>query len=409
MKNTIDLPISLILESELSPMELYVYARGKALFYSGKDSFTIRDLGGEGLEQALISTSISKLLELKLFSKKDLKYTVSEAVEKSLKSQLARTAQKAEELKSTDSIDRLARALNQQVTGKLKLPGKVYTFSSSKNRHLFKRIVTSIDTQQSAIEEFAQFVFQKDWSWTREPFPPLTLISSDRTLSEFQWYLQNKVSLLAASDVLDAYDSTFTVKCSREIADLQQAFQIKSSVEEIGETVSKFFSYVSSVSWRKFKEGPPLSLLASDKFLNQFRQILGKGVIVKISTTDYYLVRIFKRLKDMPKDIDFEDSNWQIAEAIFEPLHGLASKNGSLIQLRKLTYTAVSEKHLSRFGSYVVTRGKELTPLAVFWIAFAARKLSSTFYPPSLGDWREALKEWSSPDVDFSFIRFKEK
>jgi hypothetical protein len=103
---------------------------------------------------------------------------------------------------------------------------------------------------------------------------------------------------------------------------------------------------------------------------------------------------------------ELEEYNWQVAEAIFEPLYGFVMKNGAPQQLIDLVTKATNEKHLTSFGNYVITKGGKLTPLAVYWITYAASHLNGSYLSKS-GDWKDIVRNFSAKEVDLRILEME--
>jgi len=68
---------------------------------------------------------------------------------------------------------------------------------------------------------------------------------------------------------------------------------------------------------------------------------------------------------------------------------------------------AVNEKHQPTFGSYVVTSQGKFTPLAVYWMSYAATCLEDSFSSPGSRDWKSVIKDFSAGEVDLRVLEMK--
>ena len=295
----------------------------------------------------------------------------------------------------------LAKALVSKATEKLSYKPPFSYKPDTINRTAYRRILIKIEELGSSIEEFSWFVFQHDWGWLSDGVPSPLYIGKITFLESFSWYINHKQQLSEAGTILDNYDKEFNVQSNKGLEELKAAFKIKCDLESKSISPTTFFNYVHSISWRSFNGTPPITFLATEKFLKQFYTYLGKTIIPTRTTTvtKHYLTKILEKLNNKPvinSEQDFEDFNWEVAELIFEPLQNIVFKNGRSSQLKNLVNTVVNEKELSSFGKYVVTEDGLLTPLGAYWIGSASLKLKN-FYVDK--QWKSTLIEYIHPSV----------
>lgn len=426
MYSSINLSVKIALSPDLTSLELGVYVRSRALLRTGRKAFNATDfkqLDGE----ELVRSALERLIELGYVIHKgggwyaDAKHPVkpvhiTDGFVKKITHQAAQS--KKHNTKKDGRYEHLCVGL---FTGAEKhlgyTPTKLtYTTGDKINKACYRNILKVVDSFGSTTDEFIWFVFQQDWHAIAEAVPSLRLLGSNSFLNSFEGYLQNKDKLDESEDVLDAYNTAFGIKTSRGLQEKHAALKLKTSLTELNVLPRQFFSYAASISWRTFGGAPPFTFLASDKFLKQFQGQLpgggtdgGKMSSIVVSMCDCYLGRILDRLRKIPMKMsreDFENQNWMIAEAIFEPLTGLTN-NGTGQQLVDLVSRAVESKHLPTFGSYVITERGKFTPLAVYWIAYAAHYLDTSFYPTDFGNWKDAVKDFAAEQVDLQVLELK--
>jgi len=420
MRGSINLSVKVALSSELTPMELGVYARCKAfLFQTGRKAFNVADfekLGGE----ELVKSALEHLLELGYVVRNRGWFSLAKrpvASHKETSTFVAKLATSAERSKGATRRDgryeqlREALLIAAKDTLGYKPSRMTYSTNGTVNKGSYRRILAVVDRFGATMDEFVWFVFQHDWSSIAQDAPNLRLLGSNSFLSSFESYLQNKDSFTGSDDIFDSYDNVFSVITPRGLGEMRAALKLKIALEDLQVSPSQFFRYAASIRWRAFDAAPPLTFLTSDRFVNQFRVQSGtqasrrKTSIGRVRST--YLGRILDRLRSVPKSdssTEFEDYNWQVAEAIFEPMQAIVSKNGSEPQLVGLVSRTIDEKDVPTFGSYVVTKNGRFTPLAVYWIVYAAKYLETTFYSKGMGDWKDTIRDFSADEVDLRVL-----
>jgi hypothetical protein len=251
-------------------------------------------------------------------------------------------------------------------------------------------------------------MFREDWSWVKSevPYPPV--FSHDTFLESFSWYKSHGDEVKVAEELLSVYDRVFRVESLRGLSVIRSAVKLSFSLKEIGATYAQFFEYASSLSWKSFGDVPPFQFLVTESFVGQFRGAFRKQFGKETSSvTTTYLGRILERVRssvELSSPSVFEDYNWSVAEAIFEPLRQFADSNDVPPQLKVLVSRTVAEKNLPSFGLYFVTRDGLLTPSAVYWIAFAASKLRGPFCPESFGLWKDVVRDFACDAVRLDFL-----
>lgn len=424
MHSSINLSVKVALSPDLTSLELGVYVRSRALLRTGRKAFNVADfkqLDGE----ELVRSALEHLIELGYVvhqgggwyaaAKHPVKPTnVPDGFIKKITHQAEQS--KNNKTKKDGRYEHLCDSLVAGAETHLgyKPAKSIYTASNKVNRACYRNIFRVIDKFESTADIFVWFVFQQDWHSIAEAVPSLRLLGSNSFLGSFEGYLQNKEKLDSSGNVLDAYDTTFGFKTARGLQEKHAALKLKTSLAELGVSPRQFFGYAAGISWRSFGGTPPFTFLASVRFLKQFRGQLpgsnGDGGnetrTIAVNVYDCYLGRILDRLRKVPLGMsreDFENQNWMIAEAIFEPLASLVD-NGAGQQLISLVARTIEEKHLPIFGSYVITESGKFTPLAVYWIAYAACYLDTPFYPPDFGSWKDAVKDFAAEQVDLQVL-----
>ena len=251
-------------------------------------------------------------------------------------------------------------------------------------------------------EDFVWFVCEQDWSKIQ---PNIYLLGSNAFLSQAEWYFSNKDSLNSMKGFLDTYKGILGVTIPKGLKELQAALNISNFCTECGITLPTFLNYVKGIKWRG-SGIPYISFLSSPSFLEQSRTTFKRSASTNFQPTDYYLGFILSRLRTLPKrmsDVELEEYNWLIAETIFEPLQK-ALNNGANVQLRTLVEKALYQKHLPKFGSYVITAQGKFTPLAVYWICYAYTTNMERFTPSEFGDWKDIIKEYSDGSVKLTLL-----
>lgn len=400
-----------IVLSSLTTAELEVYTRAKAVLKSGKRTFIVSDLAQVD-DVELVKAAIESLVSQGLVVEKssDVYSLARRSVQKEYSTSavaqklVERAAQvKAQPKSLGGSYEEMRTQLLEGLSKTLKLesPKKGFGTGTAKARGCYSRMMQLLSTYNATISDFVWYVCQQDWS--KVGFPSLGLLGSNAFLDTASWYFTNKDKLQDMQRVLNLYDNTFGVKSSRGLRELQMALSIYTLCQDVGASVTLFFVYVKNKTRRKV---PSLSLLASHSFLEEFRFDQSKSFVGAVSNS--YLGKILDKLRRLPCMLslkDLEDCNWQLAEAIFEPLQRiLSNNNGSCAQLAELVQRAVYEKHRDSFGKYVIDWEGKFTPLAVYWIGYASQYLDS-FSSAEFGDWKEVVKECTSKDVNLQVLR----
>jgi len=420
MQGSINLSVKVALSPELTASELGVYVRGRALLRKGRKAFSAADfkqIDGEGL----VRSALERLLELGYVvhrgggwyapAKRPMK---APNVRSGFVKKIASTAEQSKKgrAKKDGRYEQLGIVLAEAAEKTLgyKPPKMTYASTDVVNRGCYRRIWAVIDKFSSSVDEFVWFVFEQDWSSLSQVVPSLRLLGSNSFLSSFEGFLQNKGKLNGSDDIFDAYDSAFGSRTARGLAEMRAALRLRTSLEELGATPRQFFGYAAGLRWKAFDGVPPLTFLTSSKFFSQFhthaRRYAPRSGGQKAMYTGY-LDRVLSRLHKVPRGTsgeEFENHNWVVAEAIFEPLSPLLSDNGLDQQLARLVTRAADEKSLPTFGGYVITQQGQFTPLAVYWITYAARHLELPFYSPGSGSWKEAVKASSAEQVDLQVL-----
>lgn len=422
MHSSINLSVKVALSPDLTSLELGVYVRSRALLRTGRKAFNVADfkqLDGE----ELVRSALEHLLELGyVVHKGGGWYSAAKHPVKPVNIAdgfIKKIAYQAEQSKKheTKKYGRYGRLCTGLVVGAEKHLGyepakSTYTTDNKINRACYRNILKVISKFKSTVDEFVWFVFQQDWQSIAEAVPSLRLLGSNNFLSSFEGYLQNKDKLDKSDDIFDIYDTAFGARTARGLPEMRAALKLKTALVGLGTSPRQFFDYASSIPWRAFDGAPPLTFLTSGRFLSQFRSRTsggsgGNSRSITAGMYECYLGRVLDRLRKVPQKMtheDFENHNWVVAEAIFEPLSALVSKNGSDVQLVALVARTIGEKHLPVFGSYVITERGRFTPLAVYWIAYAAYYLDTPFYPSNFGNWRDVIKDFAAEQVDLKVL-----
>lgn len=396
----------------LEPFQLGIYVKGKALLAVGRRAFGISDIGGD---KDLAREAIGKLMSLGLVEHRGGGWyalakvparMIPDQSSANLGSKMSSAAKPSR--RSSQSVwEQLRNALkigSSTLCGR-NVPAAVYTITSPANKAKYRRIMNAVREAGSSVEEFIEFVFMQDWSWTHEGYPALGVVSTAELLSKFQWFLVNKDKIEAADGILDLYDKTFGYIGEHTYAERVTVLRLKGALDERGITVEMFFDYVVSLQWKGFGGFPPITFLVSSGFVNQAHSALhGRGQISRQSS-ETYLGRIVNRLERVSFPLStegFENCNWDIGEAIFEPLVSFA--NNSALQLKTFVTRVVDAKDEPSLGFYLVTYDGKLTPLAVYWIVYASRHIESSFCPLDLEPWKDLVSRLAAEAVNLNIL-----
>ena len=387
----------------LTAVELSIYTKAKNRLRGGQKDFVIEDLDQvDGIEVAIESLIKQGLVVINAPGVYSLarRPILKECSTNTVTQKLIKKAQ-VKPSRIGDIRERLRQQLLAGLAKTLKLapPKTGFGTGTPKARTCYTNILRTLDTYNATIENFVWYVCQRDWS--KIGFPGLGLLGSTSFLDEASWYFVNKDKLQDMNSVIDTYNNTFGARSSRGLRELQLALSIYSTCQELGTTVSSFFTYARS----KMRNRPPsLTIFSSQTFLEEYRFSQKTSFTGLASNT--YLGKILERLSQIPNKLsskDLEDHNWQLAEAIFEPLQKLVSTNGNYKQLQSLVRLATHNKQRPTFGKYVIDWEGKFTPLAVCWIAHASKYLDS-FAPLEL-DWKTIVKEKASRHVNLGVLQ----
>lgn len=411
-KPSINLSVEIALSLDLA--EVGVYVKGKALLASGRRAFSLADLEGDTDQ---LRAALGSLLNLGLVVHRGGGWyalaklpTRSTRPGSSLADRMSVAASKrVVHGKKSTIYEQLRDMLRNGVKQTLGIDSSpsVYTASNSSNKARYARVVKVIREVDVTAKEFTDFVFHHDWTWVRDGYPSLGLICTDEFLGKFRWYVEHLDEIAAARDILAVYDTTFKFNGVHKYEDYLAALRLRTMLFEKEVTVEQFFGYAVSRNWRVFDGFPPIRFLASSDFVNQCCSVLRKRGIVKAvpRVSDTYLGRILSRLLQVPSPHSheaFEDYNWNVGEAVFEPL--ISISHNSVPRLRSLVQRVVNEKDAPLLGFYLVTSDGKLTPLAVYWIVFAFHHLKDPFCSDELGDWKDLVRNSAAEAVRLDIL-----
>jgi len=414
-KPSVSLPSDIALS--LAPFELGVYVKGKALLAGGRRAFSLADLEGD---TDYLRVALGNLLDLKLVVHRGGGWyalarlpTRSTQFGSTLAGKMSAAASKRTVRGKKSTIyEQLRNMLRSGVKKTLGLdsPVSVYAASNHSNKARYARVAKAIRETGTGAREFVDFVFHQDWSWTRDGYPGLGLICTDEFLGKFKWYVEHLDEMTVARDILEAYDSAFKFNSSHKYEEYMVALRLRTALFEKGITIKQFFDYAISQNWGIFDGFPPVRFLASNDFVNRCYSVLQKRGIVKVTlqVSDTYLGRILSRLLQVPTSRSreaFEDYNWSVGEAVFEPLASVS--HNSTPRLKSLVRRVANEKDASSLGFYLVTSDGKLTPLAVYWIVFAFHHLKDSFCSDELGDWKELTRNSAAEAVRLDILEEK--
>jgi len=305
--------------------------------------------------------------------------------------------QKAEE----DLKSKLKRLLIEGLTVKLatKIPERGFSTSTYKGKTCYNKVIVVLNRYSVSPEDFVWYVVEQDWS---KVTPNIFILSSESFLSQVEWYFANKATLEGAKEILVQFSQVLGVRVYKGIRELQAANTILDFCNSYNITVTTFLSYIKGVNWRSGI--PYISFFTTPSFFEQIRSKLNP--IAKDSTKDYYLSQIPERLttlSDRLRTEKFEETNWLLAEDIFMPLQPVLYTTTNL-QLQRLVDRTLYEKHLEKFGKYVVTSEGKLTPLAFYWIVYASKQALIKFAPPTLQDWQLRIVEYVDRAVNLRIL-----
>jgi len=391
----------------LEPFQLGVYVKGKALLATGRRAFSISDIGGD---KDLAREAIGRLMALGLVAHRGGGwYALAKVPARMIEStsdmglRMANAAgTRQAPPKSTPSLLRDAiKEFSEQLCGHSVLPS-AFTIGTSANKTRYNRVVRVMNGTSSTIKEFMWFVSQQDWSWTREGYPKIQVLCTDEFLDKFRWYMGHKEEIEQAAEVLAIYDRVFDIVGEHKYDEHLLVLKLRATLSASGITFEAFFNYAVSLPWRSFGGFPPIKFLSSDGFVLQANTALrGKRRVAQ--RAEAYLKRIIDRLgrASFPLSAEaFEDHNWAMGEAVFEPL---ASFTNSSEQLGTFVARVVEGKDESALGFYLVTYDGKLTPLAVYWIVYASRHMGNSFHFGQQS-WRDAVREVASDIVNLSIL-----
>lgn len=391
----------------LEPFQLGVYVKGKALLALGRRAFSISNIGGD---KDLAREAIGRLMALGLVEHRGggwyaLAKVPARMIEASSDmgvrmANVAGTRQAPP--KSTPSRLRDAiREYSEKLCGYSLLPS-AFTIGTSANKVRYQRVVRVISGTNSTITEFIRFVSQQDWSWTQEGYPKIQVLCTDEFLDKFRWYTEHKDEVEQAAEILTIYDRAFSIVGEHKYDEHLLVLKLRTVLSERGITFEAFFRYAASIPWRSFGGFPPVKFLSSDGFVSQASNALpGRARVAQ--RAEVYLRRIIDRLGKVSfplSAVAFEDHNWSIGEAVFEPL---ASFTNNSDQLGTFVARVVECKDEPSLGFYLVTYDGELTPLAVYWIVFASRHMGNSFYF-GRQSWKDAVREVAADTVNLGIL-----
>jgi len=392
---------------ELEPFQLGVYVKGKALLASGRRAFSISDIGGS---KDLAREAIGCLMALGLVDHRGGGwYALAKVparmitVASDMGRRMANVAgtQRASFNSTPSQVRNALKEYSQTLCGH-SLPTSTYAIGTQANRARYNRVVRVINGTSSTVVEFIWFVSQQDWSWTREGYPSIPVLCTDGFLDKFRWYIANKDEVAQAAGALAIYDRAFNIVGEHPYDEHLLVLKLRAMLSEWNITFEAFFVYAASLPWRSFGGFPPIKFLSSIGFVNQARNALQGGARVA-QRTEVYLERIISRLGRVSFPLSakaFEDYNWAIGEVIFEPLTSFT--DGSE-QLKTFVTRVIEDKEEPALGFYVVTYDGKLTPLAVYWIAYASRRMGNFFYS-GRRSWQDVVREVAAGTVNLSVL-----
>lgn len=391
----------------LEPFQLGVYVKGKALLASGRRAFSISDIGGD---KDLAREAIGRLMALGLVDHRGggwyaLAKVPARMIEATsdMGTRMANAAgtRKAPP-KSTPSLLRDAiREFSEKLCGR-DLLSTAFTIGTSANKSRYGRVIRVINGTSSTVTEFMWFVSQQDWSWTREGYPTVQVLCTDEFLDRFRWFMEHKDDVAQATEILAIYDQAFGIVGEHKYEEVLLVLKLSAVFAERGITFDAFFNYAASLPWRSFGGFPPIKFLSSDGFITQASTAL-RGRRRVAQRAEAYLKRIVDRLGrvSFPLSADaFEDHNWTVGEAVFEPLAGFTNSSE---QLGAFVTRVVEGKDEPKLGFYLVTYDGKLTPLAVYWIVYASRYMKNSFHSGQQS-WKDAVREVASDIVNLSIL-----
>lgn len=396
----------------LDPFELGVYTKGKALLANGRRAFSISDVGGD---KDLAREAVRRLLDLKLvthngggwYSLARVPSQLGLLVDLGTKMASAAVAKTSQSQGAYERLRDCLKSLAKKTYGH-SLPASMYAVSNRVNKARYGRITKVVRDVDATVEEFAEFVFGMDWSWMSEGYPGVGLLCTDDFLNKFRWFMEHQDEITQADQILTIYDSVFHYEGIHKYEDRLAVLQLRAVLSERGITPESFFGYASSLKWRSFGGLPTIKFLTSSRFVGQAQSVLpGRGGRSFVRVSETYLGRIVDRLSrvELPLSAeDFEDRNWEIGEAVFEPLAALVSDFGS--QLGSLVRKVTDEKDSPSLGFYVTTYDGKLTPLAVYWIVYASNRLDS-FCSAEVSSWKDLVRELAAEAVNLSVLEKK--
>jgi len=391
----------------LSPFQLGVYVKGKALLASGRRAFSISDVGGD---KDSVREAIGCLMALGLVDHRGggwyalakvpsrmIDATSDMGVRMANAAGTRRASFKSVPSQLRDALKEYSQALCGH-----SLPASTYAIGTQANKVRYNRVVRVINGTSSTVVEFVWFVSQQEWSWTQEGYPRIQVLCTDVFLDKFRWYIENKDEIEQAARVLAIYDRAFNIVGEHLYDEHLLVLKLRAMLSECNITFEAFFVYAASLPWQVFGGFPPIKFLSSVGFVNQARNALQGGARVA-QRTEVYLERIIGRLGRVSFPLSakaFEDYNWAIGEAIFEPLNGFTNNSE---QLRTFVTRVIEDKDEPALGFYVVTYDGKLTPLAVYWIAYASGRMGNFFYS-GRQSWRDVVREVASGVVNLSIL-----
>lgn len=391
----------------LDPFQLGVYVKGKAFLALGRCAFSISDMGDN---KDLTREAIKHLMTLGLVEHRGggwyaLAKVPARMIETTsgMGERMASVAA-APSTSSKNTPGQLRDAL-REFSEKLcghSLLASTYTIGTGANKARYNRVMRVIAGTSSTVTEFMWFVSQQDWSWTREGYPRIHVLCTDEFLDKFRWYMEHKDEVVQAAEALVIYDRAFGVVGGHKYDDHLLVLKLRAVLSERGITLEVFFDYAANQQWRAFDGFPPVKFLSSPGFVNQATSAL-HGRVRIAHREEAYLERIVSRLDGISFPLsteDFEDSNWTIGEAIFEPLVGFMNNSE---QLKTFVARVIEDKDEPTLGFYVVTYDGKLTPLAVYWIVYASSHMKNSFCSASRS-WKDIIREVASDVVNLSIL-----
>jgi len=407
LSKSVNVADSVVFSQELTSVELGTYIRCKALHQLGTSKFSTKDLATWDSE-SVVASALEGLVELNLVVHQGGGWYALKRIpvleqlhlvrKPSIGSRMLTIAK--QKRTSPGRREELKDKLENFVTNQLGLVCLKTSFTiNQKTTGNYRRIFELIDLYNSSTDEYLQWIGSLDWSWVSEKMPNIYVLGSERFIELFEQYLKERTELSSTDDILDLFEKIFGIKCSCELANRKIALGLKRMILSLNSSPEQFFMFATTL--KLTDSNKTLSNLASIWAQERFREYLSKLGIKSTNPTGSYLERILERLQrtyNMVTIEHFENLNWDVAEAILEPLE-LVCRDPFL---KKLIDRSRKEKNLSKFGYYFITRDKKFTPLAVYWIIFA----STTMVPFYIGNgskkWRETLLECTSDAVNLS-------